>query len=290
MSVSESTTLRLLFPQWQGGDNPPYHFGAQLLNWLAPPHTGPSEEVPVHAPSEERLPVIDQIVDKTHLLEQADAARSIIDRHQPDRLIVLGGDCLVDLAPFAYLSEKYGDDLAVLWIDTHPDILLPGEWKNAHAMVLGNLLGIGDPDFVARVPSPLSPSQVMYAGLHDTLPHETSRIAEMGLRHASPSELRTSSAPVLDWLKETKPKYLAIHLDLDVLDPSGFRSLLFAKPGTGPDDFHGAAQGHMRIEEVVRLLSDVAELVEVVGIGIAEHLPWDALALKNMLAKLPLLR
>lgn len=26
-----ASTLRLLMPQWQGGNNPPYHFGAQLL-------------------------------------------------------------------------------------------------------------------------------------------------------------------------------------------------------------------------------------------------------------------
>ena len=28
-------TLRLLFPQWQGGNNPPYYLGAKLLDWLA---------------------------------------------------------------------------------------------------------------------------------------------------------------------------------------------------------------------------------------------------------------
>ncbi|RMS43544.1 hypothetical protein ALP66_04865 [Pseudomonas amygdali pv. photiniae] len=37
------------------------------------------------------------------------------------------------------------------------------------------------------------------------------------------------------------------------------------------------------------MLTDVASAVDVVGLGIAEHLPWDALALQNMLTKLPLL-
>ncbi len=45
----------------------------------------------------------------------------------------------------------------------------------------------------------------------------------------------------------------------------------------------------MTIEQIVRLLTDVADVVDVVGLGIAEHMPWDALALRNMLAKLPLL-
>ena len=34
-------TLRLLFPQWQGGNNPPYYLGAKLLDWLAPAASGP---------------------------------------------------------------------------------------------------------------------------------------------------------------------------------------------------------------------------------------------------------
>ncbi len=29
-------TVRLLMPQWQGGNNPHYSFGAELLAWLAP--------------------------------------------------------------------------------------------------------------------------------------------------------------------------------------------------------------------------------------------------------------
>ena len=32
------------------------------------------------------------------------------------------------------------------------------------------------------------------------------------------------------------------------------------------------------IPQLVRLLNDVAAQVEVVGLGITEHLPWDAIA------------
>ena len=48
MDNTNDRTLRLLFPQWQGGgNNPPYILGARLLNWLAPKSEGPFEEVPV---------------------------------------------------------------------------------------------------------------------------------------------------------------------------------------------------------------------------------------------------
>ena len=40
MTANADKTLRLLMPQWQGGNNPPYHFGARLLSWLAPAASG----------------------------------------------------------------------------------------------------------------------------------------------------------------------------------------------------------------------------------------------------------
>lgn len=36
-----------------------------------------------------------------------------------------GGDCAVSVAPFSYLTRKYGDDLAVAWLDAHPDVDTP---------------------------------------------------------------------------------------------------------------------------------------------------------------------
>lgn len=289
MSTAHDKTLRLLFPQWQGGNNPPYFFGAQLLAWLAPAAQGPVEEVPVIEPDGQPLPLEDGIVGRAALLRQLRGARQLIDKHQPDRLVVLGGDCLVDLAPFAYLNERYDGDLAVLWVDAHPDVMTPDDFRHAHAMVLGNLLGEGDRDFADTVPVPLKPSNVMYAGLQQTLAVETATLQRLGLRSAGPAELATTSEPVLQWLRETGAKRLAIHLDLDVLDPTLFRSLLFAEPNIAPDTYDGVAQGKMSLDQVIRLLTDVAGVVDVVGIGIAEHLPWDALAMKNMLAKLPLL-
>ncbi|WP_449433356.1 arginase family protein [Pseudomonas putida] len=289
MSTAPDKTLRLLFPQWQGGNNPPYFFGAQLLAWLAPAAQGPVEEVPVIEPDAQPLPLEEGIVGRAALLRQLQGARQLIDKHQPDRLVVLGGDCLVDLAPFAYLNERYDGDLALLWVDAHPDVMTPNDFHHAHAMVLGNLLGEGDRDFADAVPVPLKPSNVMYAGLQQTLAVETVTLQRLGLRSAGPAELAATSEPVLQWLRETGAKRLAIHLDLDVLDPTLFRSLLFAEPNIAADTYDGVAQGKMSLEQVIRLLADVAGVVDVVGIGIAEHLPWDALAMKNMLAKLPLL-
>lgn len=74
-----------------------------------------------------------------------------------------------------------------------------------------------------------------------------------------------------------------------MLDPQLMRSVLFAKPDVPAGTFEGVAQGQMQIAQVLRLLTDVAAVADVVGIGIAEHLPWDALALRDLLSQLPLI-
>lgn len=168
--------------------------------------------------------------------------------------------------------------------------MTPQQFQHAHAMVLGNLLGHGDADFVQAVARPIKRQNVLYVGLNEPTDWENAEIERLGLGCVSPAELaQQGSWPVLDWLKSTGASRLAIHLDLDVLDPLLFRALLFAKPNIPADTFDGVAQGKLNMDQIVQLLADVANATDVVGIGIAEHLPWDALALKNMLARLPLI-
>ena len=289
MTEQDSKTLRLIFPQWQGGDNPPYYLGSKLLAWLAPPSAGPVEEVPVDAPTDVPLPVEDEMRGRSVLLKQIGEARKIIERHQPKSLAVLGGDCLVSLVPFSWLSERYGDRLGVLWIDTHPDVQTPKQYMNAHAHVLGALLGHGDPDLTKAVTKPVPAKNVMIAGIHDPLPFEAQFIADHGLRTCSPQQVRDGAQPVMEWLKDSQIEVLAIHLDLDVLDPHNFRSLLFAKPGRGKHDFGDVAEGKLNIPDVLKLIQEVTTEKEVVGMTIAEHMPWDAVNLQEMLKQLPLI-
>src|SRR3546814_18461280 len=82
-------------PQWQGGDEPAYSFGSELLRWLAPPHDGPEETVAVPEPDGSSPPVSRGIKWCAALLSPARAAREAIERPAHDRTVKRGGDCLV---------------------------------------------------------------------------------------------------------------------------------------------------------------------------------------------------
>ena len=281
-----SNTLRLLMPQWQGGNNPPYAFGAKLLAWLAPAAGDtPQVKVPVEPYKGTELPRENGVVARSVLLQQLQSASKIIEAYQPDRIIVFGGDCLVSQAPFAYLNERYQGKLGVLWLDAHPDVSTPDMYKHEHAMVLGNLLGEGDPEFAAKVKVRVDPKLVMYGGLQGMSPAEDKIVSRLNLRRAGAKDLAATSRPVLDWIEENQIAQLAIHLDLDVLDPKWFRSLLPCEPVEQP---FATVPGEMTLSQITRLIQDISKQTDVVGLSIAEHLPWDAINLHNFLAAVPI--
>lgn len=289
MNKQKQKTLRLIFPQWQGGNRPEYPLGARLLAWLAPSTGDLQLEVPVEPFEHVLTELEDGIVGREAIIKQLRAARSLMDAHNPDRLVIFGGDCLVDLAPFAYLNERHDGKLGVLWIDAHPDIATPAQFAHAHTMVLGSLLGHGDAALAAEVPVKLAPERVMFAGLQETFVQETDLISTLGMRRASCEQLALSSQLVLDWIEENRIEHLAIHFDLDVLDPHLFRALLFSNP-EDPDLGANYPVGKMKMQHVTRLIKDVSAKTNVVGLGITEHLPWEALNLQAMLQEFPILR
>lgn len=285
-----SKTLRLLFPQWQGGNNPPYHLGSFLLSYLSPESDGPVESVPVDEPTTEPLVEVDGINAKPQIIRQLKDAAALIEKHDPDSIVVFGGDCLVSLAPFSHLLNKYGDKLGVLWIDSHPDVQTAKQYPNAHAHVLGALIGTGDKDLLAHVATRLNPSKIMIAGIHDPLTYEAEYLAHHNIATIGPEQIKDEGKDVIEWIEKENIEYLAIHIDLDVLDPSLFRSVLFARPGRGEHDFGDVAEGKLTIENVLNLIAQATSKAQPVGLTIAEHLPWDMLNLKNMLSALPLIK
>ena len=106
------------------------------------------------------------------------------------------------MAPFSWLAERYGDDLAVLWIDSHPDVGTPAsKYSGYHAMAIAVLTGHGDPDVLRLLPATLDPTRAALVGLHSWAEDDFPNIARWGIRSFGPEDLRLSSRPLLDWLK-----------------------------------------------------------------------------------------
>lgn len=279
-------TIRMLMPQWQGGNNPNYSFGAELLAWLAPENDQPLIHVPVHAYDGTLLENENGTYGKKQLLEQLEAAYHMIHAHKPDRIVMFGGDCLVEQAPFSYLNERYDGELGLLWIDAHSDLVRIEGYDYGHTLPLGNLLGEGDEQFARHVKIPIKPENVFIAGLDVPTEKDKQIIQRLAIKTAGTQELENSTESIKNWIKQSNIKYLAIHLDLDVLDPKAFRSLLFANP-EATYDF--SAAGRMKFPQLLHLIKEMSKETDVVGLGITEHLPWDAINLKNLLREIPIL-
>jgi arginase len=127
----------VVWPQWQGAGSSSVRalasevplevarrgdaLGSTILEAVLPPHQGPTVTVPVTL-GDDGLAEMDGIEAKVVVLEQLQAALELIRGEDPARITTLGGECSVSVAPFSVLAERYGDALAIVWIDSHPDV------------------------------------------------------------------------------------------------------------------------------------------------------------------------
>jgi arginase len=292
--ITAAPHLRLVWPQWQGAGTESvrslapefpfdiarrgYSVGTKVLQAVLPEHDGPTAVVPVEmgdAGLEER----DGIEAKAVVLRQLRAALAIISEHEPERITTLGGECSVSMAPFSYLINKHGDDLAILWIDSHPD-MGTGEtaYPGYHAMVVSALTGHGDTELLDILPATTTPDRVALIGMHDWTDPTLPAIADnWGLTVFAPDLLRSTSAPLLDWLDTTGATKVAIHFDVDTIDADEIQLGL------------GADLGGLTTAEACRLVADIDAHTEVVALTIAEYIPRQVMHLQQLLGGFPLL-
>lgn len=279
--------IRLLLAQWQGGVNPDYELGFQIMDVILPPMK--EEEVikiPVDLDFDQALQVKNGFNGYDALLKQVSFTRKILKDKDPDRILVIGGDCSVSEAPFDYLSGRYKENFGILWLDAHPDISDPTVSSHLHEMPVYHLMGKGTDTFAQKIEHPLPADKFMFAGLrYDQLREMDHRVKDLDMKVATPQELEVSSQPIINWLKEEKISHLAIHFDLDVLSPADYRSILPAQPDTDPADFP-AAVGQLTLKQVGRILQDIESTTELVGLTIAENMPWDAINLRQEMKQL----
>ena len=283
-------TLRLLYPQWQGGDiaalvpelnkedsSLGYYLGAELLEFLEPKNvTSKTAKVPISL--EYNRESKNGILNYDEILSQSKAALEILNAQKPDKILTLGGECSVSIVPFSYLANKYKDDVAIVWIDAHKDLNLQGDkYQGYHAMALAATFGLIDKEGIAKIlPAHFSPKDSILVGVRD-FEGKKERCEEIGVKVLSPEESRDSTK-LLEWLKSRGKSKVVVHFDLDVLDPS---ELIMAV---------GVVENGLKIAEVVNLINAINTNYDLVGLSIAEYMPRVAIKLRNMMRELPLFR
>ena len=249
-------TIRLLYPDHLSGGLDTYWFGAHLLRHILPANPDqPLIQVDVPAPDGKPRPVAEGMRARKEVLAGIADAKRKIARERPDRIITLGGSCLVSLAPFDYLHGRY-PDAGIIWIDAHPDVSTPQDgYPYAHAMVLGSLLGAGDPDLAGMMEHPpFKAGGLLYVGLQGLHGYQERFLKEAGI-------------------------------DCRIQTGSCFHSTYFANPELAGD---GSGGGRMDMETLAETLACIAGASEIAGFTIAEYLPFDEHRLRKTLAGLRL--
>ncbi|ATG50429.1 arginase [Brachybacterium vulturis] len=288
------TTIRLDWPQYRGGDPDgvmeflpgltrpegriAYGIGGQVAAMLAPDALE-AVRIPVD-PDGGDGSVVDGIVDKPEILRQQRLVLDTLRERDADRVVTIGGDCSVSVAPFAHLLERHGEDLAILWLDSHPDCNQPGADGNQgyNTMAAAHLLGHGDPEILDQLGIHVAAERFALVGTHSWADQDpTAALEEWKLNQISPAEETPFVIAVLDWLAATGCSKVAIHFDLDVIT-SG--EVAF---GMAPE------AGGISLDTAVATAAAVAERCELVGLTISEFVSSEAVRLHSLLRRLPLL-
>jgi arginase len=243
---TDEVTLRLLWPQWQGAGTssvralaPEFPFevarrgyavGSAVLGAVLPANQGPTVAAPVAmddtGPGAGRWDRGQEII-----LTQLAQALEVIREHDPARIVTLGGECAVSVAPFAALARRYGEDLAFVWIDSHPDIGTPAsQYPGFHAMAVAALTGHGDPQVQELLPATVAPERVALVGLHAWATDDIANVGDWGIRSFSPDDLREATQPLEDCLAGIGCSRVAIHFDVDTVDSNELVLGLGAEP------------------------------------------------------------
>lgn len=135
---------------------------------------------------------------------------------------------MVSLAPFDYLHGIY-ENMGIVWLDAHPDVSAPqNKYPNAHAMVLGSLLGYGDSELSAQMQNAkFKADEILYVGLQELHDYQEAFLKENGVDYQVQTETFLSDHKIKDFCSV---EHIVIHLDIDVLDAGRFLHL-FRKQG-----------------------------------------------------------
>lgn len=278
-------TIRLLYPDYVSGGLDTYYFGANLLAHILPANDNqPLLKVEITPPDSKERDVKDGIYGKDEVISGIQRAAEVIESAKPDKIITIGGNCIVSQASFDYLHGIY-DNVGIIWIDAHPDVSsVKDGYPNAHAMVLGALMGYGDSSLTDLMKNrKFKADEILYIGLQKLHDYQEKFLNDRNIDYRVQTENFISEDEIRDFVGRFD--HMLIHLDIDVLDAGQFHSTYFANKELVGD---GSGGGRMTMQELSDILKCITENSDVVGLTIAEYLPFDEHKLHNMFAGIKL--
>ncbi|MFM9877263.1 MAG: arginase family protein [Rhodoglobus sp.] len=248
----------VVVPQWQGsGSSRAMRLvdGADAVRGDLPSATTQSVQIPLEAGDTEGSGV-----------QRMSSVALVRDRMQQllagidGTVVTIGGDCGVELAA---IERVAGDDVAVIWLDAHPDLNTPESSPSGafNGMVLRTLLGEGPARLVPT--TSLDSSRVILAGARAFDPGEDEYIGEHGVVTIGAGEV--SGETLVAAVVATGAASVYVHIDLDVLDPEDLQGL------DNPEPFG------VRAADLIDALKMVLARFPLAGAGITEFAPGSAL-------------
>lgn len=171
--------------------------------------------------------------------------------------IVVGGDCGVALGAVAAVAD---DDLAVVWIDAHPDLHTPASSPSCAftGMVLRAITGEGEDPL--RLHPGIAASRLVLAGTRSLDDEEQRYVDDNAVRVVSADALADPDA-LADAVAGTGASRVYVHVDLDVLDPAEISGIAHPVP-------FGA-----RTADVVASIRRLRERMPMAGATLTEFSP-----------------
>lgn len=119
----------------------------------------------------------------------------------------------MSLAPFDYLHGKY-KNTGIIWIDAHPDVsTVKDGYPNAHAMVLGSLLGGGDESLTEWMENRnFEPDEIFYVGLQGLHDYQKNFLDEKGVHYKVQTDSFVSAEEISEFIKRFD--HILVHLDM----------------------------------------------------------------------------
>lgn len=275
--------IRLLYPDYVSGGLETYYFGAHLLTHILPPNDNqPLVKVAIAPPDGKEKAVSEGIYAKDEVIAGIKDAMKKIKAENPDKIITIGGNCVVSLAPFDYLHGQY-DNIGIIWIDAHPDVSTINDgYPNAHAMVLGSLLGYGEDSLADMMENKkFKADEILYVGLQKLHDYQEKFLHDAGVDYKVQTDEFVSDDEIRGFMQRFE--HILIHFDIDVLDEHFFHSTYFANKELVGD---GAGGGKMTMASLAEILKYISENSDVVGFTIAEYLPFDEHELHKIFSKI----